>query len=318
MDAVDVEAFSVPLLSDGKQTGGLILYMDITERKKAELAREERTNFLSSLIDTIPLAVVVINSDFRVEMCNRAFETMFLYRREDILHRHTARLIPVNLAEEAQAHRDALESGKTLHVTTQRRRSDGSSIDVEVFSIILHETNGRTGYLMLYQDITERKLAEQSLLQAKDAAEAASRAKSDFVANVSHEIRTPMNGIIGMTELALDTSLTSEQRDYLSMVKTSAASLLTLINDILDFSKVEAGKLDLDITNFYLLLSIEETLKELELRARQQGLKLAWRVAPDVPDYLTGYVNRLRQIPSYEPRGQRREVHGPRKGRRGD
>jgi PAS domain S-box-containing protein len=294
--AVDVEAFSVPLLSDGKQTGGLILYMDITERKKAELAREERTNFLSSLIDTIPLAVVVINSDFRVEMCNRAFETMFLYRREDILHRHTARLIPVNLAEEAQAHRDALESGKTLHVTTQRRRSDGSSIDVEVFSVILHETDGRTGYLMLYQDITERKLAEQSLLQAKDAAEAASRAKSDFVANVSHEIRTPMNGIIGMTELALDTSLTSEQRDYLSMVKTSAASLLSLINDILDFSKVEAGKLDLDITNFYLRSSIEGTLKELELRARQQGLKLAWRVAPDVADYLTGDVNRLRQI----------------------
>jgi PAS domain S-box-containing protein len=294
--AADVEAFSVPLLSEGTQTGALLLYLDIAERKKAELAREDRANFLNSLIERIPLGVLVLNSDFRVEMCNLAFEKIFLYRREEFLHRHTARLIPASLRDEAQAHRDALESGKTLHVTTQRRRSDGSSVDVEVFSAILRETGGMTRYLMLYQDITERKLAEQALHQAKDAAEAASRAKSEFVANVSHEIRTPMNGIIGMTELVLDTALTAEQREYLGMVKTSAASLLTLINDILDFSKIEAGKLDLDVRGFSLRAIIEEMMKALEFRAQEKGLKLVWRVAADVPEHLIGDASRMRQM----------------------
>ena len=104
-----------------------------------------------------------------------------------------------------------------------------------------------------------------------------------------------MNGIIGMTELALDTALTAEQREYLGMVKTSAASLLTLINDILDFSKVEAGKLDLDVSNFFLRQNVGDMMKTLGFRAHQKGLELAWRVAADVPDYLAGDMGRVGQ-----------------------
>ena len=176
--------------------------------------------------------------------------------------------------------------------------NDGRTVEYYSAPITSREGDyyGRVWY---FRDITVHRQTEETLRRAKEAAEAAEaadRAKSAFLANMSHEIRTPMNGVIGMTELALETELTAEQREYLETVKTSADALLTLLNDILDFSKIEAGKLDLELMPFRLRDCLGHTLKTLALHAHQKELELTYHVQPAVPDALIGDPGRLRQI----------------------
>ncbi len=232
----------------------------------------------------------------RILDCNEAFSRIFGYdSREECLARPLAERHFSTEDHEALIAR-LRKQGSAPNFETRLRKKDGSAVWVLENATLLEGENGQGVIEGTMIDITERKQAEEELQAAKEAAEAASRAKSEFLANMSHEIRTPINGIMGMTELALDTDLDSEQREYLDMVKNSTESLLTVINDILDFSKIEAGKLDLDPIEFNLHDSLEETARAFAFQAEQKKLELICDLQPEVPQNVIGDPARLRQV----------------------
>ena len=281
-----------------------MLEQEIADRQRAQEALRESEARIRLLLDSTAEAIFGIDRDGVCTFCNPATlrflghagaESLLGRRIHEVMHHSRPDGTPYPYQECLIA--TALQLGEGIHSDEEVFwRANGTSFPVEFWAYPIRKEGEVMGAVVTFLDITGRKRAQAALLEAKEAAEAGSRAKSEFLANMSHEIRTPMNGIIGMTELALDTALTTEQRDYLGLVKSSADSLLRVINDILDFSKIEAGKLELEKTDFDIRDLFNDTLKTLAMRADKTGTEVSLRVAPDVPDVLAGDPTRLRQL----------------------
>ncbi|HPU52943.1 MAG TPA: ATP-binding protein [Burkholderiaceae bacterium] len=242
--------------------------------------------------------VSVTDRSGRLTYANDRFCEVSGYSREELLG-HTHELVRSGQHDVMpdSGIRKAVAAGQVWKGEVCNRTKDGRLVWFNTTIVPL--TNGvgpADEVITISTDITERKAAEIELRHAKEAAEAANRAKSEFLANMSHEIRTPMNGIIGMTDLALDTELNAEQREYIAIVKSSADSLLNVINDILDFSRIEAGQLLIESVPFDLPTMVDETVRNLSHLAARKHLPLTVQIDPDMPALVTGDPARLRQV----------------------
>jgi PAS domain S-box-containing protein len=280
------------------------LKQEIGDRQHAQEALHESEERIRLLMDSTAEAIFGVDPDGNCTFCNPAtLRLLGQQKPEDLLGKSMHEMMhhsypdgrPYNVKDCEIA--ISLAKGEGIHSDHDTFwHADGTSFPAEYWAYPTRREGDIVGSVVTFLDITERKQAQEAILEAKEAAEAGSRAKSEFLANMSHEIRTPMNGIIGMTDLALDTALTTEQREYLDMVKSAADSLLRVINDILDFSKIEAGKLELEETEFAIRDLFRDTVKTLAVRADKKNLELSMRVSAAVPQTVVGDPTRLRQL----------------------
>jgi PAS domain S-box-containing protein len=263
----------------------------------AELQAKEAANRqLAASVEQAEEAILTVDLELRVVSWNLGARRLFGLRGADVLGRSVARIFTGGpaAADELAMRLIGTRPPQRLEFTLTGRLTP---VVVAASASQLQDDIGRhTGYIVVARDVTALKAVEQALQQAKEAAEAANRAKAEFLATMSHEIRTPMNGIMGMTELLLDSDLSAEQREWATLVQMSTQSLLQVVDDVLDFSKIEAGRIELETLAFDVRTTVGQCLKPLALRAFEKGLELVCSVHPGVPGHVVGDPGRFRQV----------------------
>ncbi|MGP4844827.1 CHASE domain-containing protein [Marinobacter sp. 1Y8] len=270
----------------------------LAEQMTAAL-RQSESKF-SSMAESASEALFMLDNEGRIYSWNRAAERIFGYSEAEIIGHSWLELVSPatrdqRLAEWKQVSVAGLPDLTDRTFEGECSGKNGALFPVE-FSLSSWESDGQMYFGIILRDVTEARLAEQRVEQARAAAEAASRAKSDFVANMSHEIRTPMNAVLGMTRILGRTNLSIEQQRYLEMARSAGQSLMSILNDILDFSKIEAGRMDLAPVDFNIDQFSTSLANIMSVDAGQKALELAVGVDPDVPRQLVGDELRLRQI----------------------
>jgi PAS domain S-box-containing protein len=248
-----------------------------------------------TIFEAGPIGITLLDLNGRYVDANRAFEEQVQVARAAFIGKTTAEFPVLDVETIDQCREELHSAGRVDGKEVVFCRNLGGPRTALIWLRVVDIRQVRH-CLVFFLDITERRRMEEDLRQARIAAEAANKLKSEFLANVSHEIRTPMNGIIGFTELALDTKLDAEQREYLETVNTSGQALLAIINDILDFSKIEAGRTELELIPFSLRENVETAAKTIVPEARRKCLALSTKVRPETPDSLVGDPGRLRQV----------------------
>ncbi|MFK8110901.1 MAG: PAS domain-containing protein [Rubripirellula sp.] len=291
----------VPLKDkSGRVMGTFGISRDVTQQKQAEVELAQERDLLKTIIDNVPDLIYVKDRAGRFVTANAALlDLLQLSNADGLVGKTDYDFSPPDLAcnyvaddQIVMRSREPLMDREESHLT-----EDGQQIWLLTTKVPLYSNEDEViGVVGIGHDITARKKADEEIIAAKEVADRANQAKSDFLANMSHEIRTPLNAVIGMTDLVLDTSLDSSQRNFLTMVQDAGESLLSVINDVLDFSKIEAGKLDIDSRRFDIHKILGDTMKTLGVKAHAKGLELALRIAPDVPKFAVGDLGRIRQV----------------------
>jgi PAS domain S-box-containing protein len=293
---------SVATSPDGRPTRIIGTVQDITARREAELALREsqaEARKLSLVASKTDNPVLIGAPDGRIEWANEAFCRVMEYGLEEVVGKNPAHFLvgPETDVRTLVRIRAAMSRGLGISTDVVNYSKSGRKYHLHLEIQPVRGASGEVeNFIAVETDITARVETEAQLRRAKNEADEASRAKSEFLASMSHEIRTPMNGVIGMTSLLMETALTGEQRDFVNTIRTSGEALLTIINDILDFSKIESGKMELERAPFELSLCLEEALDLFALQASSKKLELTYHVAPDVPAWILGDVTRLRQV----------------------